>query len=368
MRKIMYRYITMIVVITLLVSCAPKGEQEETSEYERYRGSFFDTFDTVVTVVGFTETEEEFQGYMDTIEQRFQQLHKLYDKYNDYEGINNIKTINDHAGKEPVKVNKEIIDLIKFSKEWYEKSLGKTNIAMGSVLEIWHDYRERGEYDPLNAEIPPMEMLQEAAKHMDINNVIVDEQNSTVYLADEKMRLDVGGVAKGYATELVAQEMMAAGFESVIISAGGNVRAVGKPLDGVRKRWGVGIQNPDKFVALDEENLLDTVFVNNLSVVSSGDYQRYYIVDGQLYHHIIDPDTLMPESYYRAVTVVTENSGLADFLSKPVFLLPLEESRAFVESIDGMEALWVLPDGTIEATDGLQKIMKSHGASATDAE
>lgn len=347
-----------ILLLSLFVGCQMKKE----SEYSKYNDSFFDTFDTLTQVVGYTKSDQEFRRYFDMIHGRFQELHKLYDIYADYEGINNIKTINDNAGIKPVKVNKEIIDLILFAKDWYKRTGGRTNIAMGSVLRIWHEYRSEGIDDPDNARLPTMEELREAAKHTDIDKVIVDTANSTVYLEDKRMSLDVGALAKGFATEIAAKEAIAEGFTSGMISAGGNVRILGKPLDGVRERWGIGIQNPDKAIITEEQNLLDTIFLNDSSVVSSGDYQRYYVVNGRVYHHIVDPQTLMPAEYFRAVTVVTEDAGAADFLSTTVFLLPYEQSRALVDSLEGVEALWVMPDGKIEATTGMENIMKSKGA------
>ncbi|MBA1335428.1 MAG: FAD:protein FMN transferase [Firmicutes bacterium] len=359
MRRLTAKFIVVLLLALLLTGC----QTEPKNEYSKYSESFFDTFDTLVNVVAYTKSEQEFNAYFQEIHARFQELHKMYDIYNDYEGINNIKTINDNAGIKPVKVDREIIDLILFAKEWYKRTDGQTNIAMGSVLRIWHEYREQGLYDPPNAKLPPMEDLLDAAKHTDIDKVIVDEENSTVYLADKRMSLDVGAVAKGYAVETVAKEVMAQGLESGIINAGGNIRVIGKPLDGIRERWGIGIQNPDKsIISNNDDNLLDTVFVNNASVVSSGDYQRYYIVDGKLVHHLIDPKTLMPGEYYSAVTIVTEDSGLADLLSTAVFLMPYEQGRALVDSLDGVEAVWVMHDGKTEATDGMKKIMKSNGA------
>jgi thiamine biosynthesis lipoprotein len=194
-----------VIVLTILIASLLSGCQTERKEYTRYNDNFFGAFDTITQVLGYTKTEDEFNSYVKKIESRFQELHKLYDIYSDYEGINNIKTINDNAGIEPVKVDKQIIDLIKFSKEWYNRTGGKTNIAMGSVLRIWHDYREEADRNPANAKIPPMEELLEASEHTDIDRVIVDEENSTVYLDDEKMRLDVGAVAKGYAVEVVIE-------------------------------------------------------------------------------------------------------------------------------------------------------------------
>jgi thiamine biosynthesis lipoprotein len=356
-----------LMILLLIISVFTGCKKTPKSEYVKFSQSFYDTFDTIVNVVAYAKSEEEFVGYMGKIQTRFEELHKLYDIYNEYEGINNIKTINDNAGIKPVKVDKDIIDLIQFSKEWNKRTDGRTNIAMGAVLRIWHDYRTEGKDDPENAKLPPMSKLKDAVKYTDINKVIVDEKNSTVYLSEKEMSLDVGSIAKGYATEVVADEIMAQGLQSGIINAGGNVRVLGKPIDGIRERWGIALQDPDKALLSDEDNTLDTVFLNNASVVSSGDYQRYYIVNGEVYHHLIDPETLMPGNYYRAVTIIVEDSGLADFLSTTVFLLPYEQSRALVESLDNVEAMWVMKDGKIEVTDGMKKIMKSYGATGAKA-
>lgn len=361
MKKIIPIILIGILLIGVLAGC------EKKPEYTKYSDNFFDVFDTVTQIVGFTKTEEEFDEYVEQIHNRLLELHQLYDKYNTYEGVNNVKTINDNAGVQPIKVEKELLDLILFSKEKYEIIGTETNIAMGAVLRIWSEYRAEAQDDPDNAKIPPMEDLVDASEHTDINKIIVDIENSTVYLEDPRMSLDVGAVAKGFATELVAKEIEAAGFKSGIISAGGNIRTIGKPLDDIRERWGIGIQNPDGFISNSESDVLETVFINNGSVVTSGDYQRYYMVGDKVIHHLIDPKTLMPGDYYRAVSIVTPDSGMADFLSTVIFLLPYEESKALVESMDGVDALWVFKDGTIESTDGMKQIMKSQGATGAKA-
>lgn len=354
MRKLRTGLLLLLVLLFLLTGC-----RFTQQEYQKYSDSFFDTFDTIVQVVAYARSEEEFNAYFEKIHARFQKLHKLYDIYNGYPGLNNIKTINDNAGIRPVKVDREIIDLLLFAKEWYFRTGGKTNVALGPVLRIWHDYRTEGIDDPEHARLPPLQELREAAKHTDINKVIIDTTESTVYLAEKGMRLDVGAVAKGFATELVAREMQAAGMKSGLISAGGNVRAIGKPLDGLREYWSIGIHDPTKPILSDEPGILTTVQVNDAAVVTSGDYQRYYIVDGKVMHHLVDPETLMPANYYRAVTVVAKDSALADFLSTTAFLMPYKESRALIDGLDGAEALWIMPDGRVEATEGMKKIMKN---------
>jgi len=331
----------------------------------KYTYEFFDTFNTVVQFMGYAENEEQFDEMAKKGQARFEELHKLYDIYNDYEGINNIKTINDNAGVRPVEVKQEIIDLLLFSKEWYTKTNGAVNVALGPVLFIWHQYREEGISDPENAKVPDIEQLKKASLKTDITKVEIDTSKNTVFLREPGMRLDVGAVAKGYATEIVARELSEAGYNSFIISAGGNVRTVGKPMDGVRNKWGIGIQDPDKNAKLPDTPPLDIAFVTETSVVSSGDYERYYEVNGQRYHHLIDPTTLMPARHYRAITIVTKDSGIADALSTAVFLLPYEKSRALVESIEGVEALWVMPDRSIEVTDNLKKALKDMGGATS---
>ena len=184
--------------------------------------------------MGYAENETQFDELSKKGQSRFHELNKLYDIYNDYDGINNIKTINDNAGVKPIAVRQEIIDLLIFSKEWYSKTNGTVNIALGPMLSIWHQYREEGISNPASARIPDIELLKIAALKTDIAKVEIDPSNKTVFLSQPGMSLDVGAVAKGFATEIVAMELYNSGFTSFIIDSGGNVRTVGKPLDGTR--------------------------------------------------------------------------------------------------------------------------------------
>lgn len=320
----------------------------------KYEGSFLFLFNTITEVVAYAKNEDEFREFANFIHDELEVYHKLYDIYNSYEGINNLKTINDNAGIKPVKVDKKIIDLLKISVKAYELSEGKVNIGLGAVLEIWHDYRTQGIDDPLNAQLPPMELLEEANKHTDLNNLIIDEANSTVYLQDSRMRLDVGAIAKGYAAECVVQAAKEKGYTDFLLSVGGNVRAVGGK-DKEKIPWSVGIQNPDKE---SEQYSLYTLALKDLSLVSSGNYERYYTVNGKIYHHIIDPETLMPAEYFTAVSIVCEDSGMADMLSTAIYCMPFEEGLAFIESLDNTEALWVFPDKTLKYSSGFEALIK----------
>ncbi|MBC8535086.1 FAD:protein FMN transferase [Feifania hominis] len=327
-----------------LGGCAPNTEQPE-----RYQAQFLSLFDTLTTVVGYADTEEDFTAQAAAVRDALQVYHELYDIYNTYEGLTNLKVVNDTAALAPVQVDKRIMDLLVEAKEMYAETDGRVNIAMGSVLSVWHDYRDAGINDPESAELPPMELLREAAQHTDLNDLILDEQALTVYFADPGLKLDVGAIAKGYAVERVADELSAAGITSLLLSVGGNVRAIGAKGD---EPWSVGIQDPDG------EGLLCSVEAIDTSVVTSGVYQRYYTVDGRQYHHIIDPDTLMPSEYYLSVSVVYADSGQADALSTALFNLSLERGRALIESLPDAYAIWVLPDGSIEYSAGFERLAK----------
>ncbi len=344
------KIISFIIVLMLTIGLSGCGEKK----MNRYESEFLELFDTATMIVGYAESKEQFTEYSQLIYDNLKMYHEMYDIYNNYDGINNINTINDNAGVKPVKVDKKIIELLKFSKEAYKLTKGKTNVAFGSVLKLWHDYRTEGIDNPENASLPPYELLKEASLHTDINNVIIDEENSTVFLKDPDMSLDVGAVAKGYATEQVSRIAREQGLKSAIISVGGNVRTIGKRADS-DTQWNVGIQNPD---TESENKIIKTVNLSDTSLVTSGDYERYYTVSGKEYNHIINPETLYPAEYFASVTIVCEDSGLADALSTAAFCMTLEEGKKLINSIPKTEAMWIYNDGKTEYSEHFEDIIK----------
>ena len=355
--KRLYAVCLILILCLSLTGCASSNQA-----YEKYTKTFFGTFDTVITIQGFSQSKEAFDKAADQAESLFQTYHRLYDNFHPYEGLNNVYTLNQEASKAPVVVDKALFELIKFCKDHYEQTLGKNNIALGSVLSLWHDARSDSISEPEKAYLPDPERLKRAAIHTDINDIVLNEADMSVFFADPELSIDLGAVAKGYATELVAQEMLKSEVTSFYINAGGNVRLGSGPMDG-RDNWGVAIQDPDKSVFGDvNSDLMDVLFLHNASVVTSGDYQRYFVYEGKRYHHLISPDTLMPTDYMRSVTIITEDSGWADLLSTVVFLLPYEEGRALVESMDGVEAVWILNDRSVQMTEGIKEKARSLGA------
>ena len=340
----MKRMICLVLVGLLLCGCAP---QTPTAERKVYEASFLNLFDTVTVIKGAADSQEEFSEITQSIHDQLQEYHQLFDIYHDYDGINNLKTVNEMAGQTPVEVDKRIIELLLDCKEYYALTGGMVNVAMGSVLKLWHYARNDGIDDPQNAEVPDMDQLLDAARHTDMDAVVIDEEKSTVYIADPDVQLDVGAIAKGWSVQRVVETAP----KGLLISVGGNVCATGpKNEDGMP--WVIGVQNPS------EDSYLHTLFVDNECVVTSGDYQRYYVVDGKVYHHIIDPDTLLPGTRWRSVSIVCADSGLADALSTALFLLPLEDGMQLAEKCDA-EAMWVDAEGNQYYTPDFNALIRT---------
>lgn len=337
----MKRILTLCLVLSLLLGGCSFGQTQK-----QYTATFLTLFDTVTTIVGYGTSEEDFKQQAQQIYDELTLYHELFDVYHEYEGLNNIKTINDQAGVAAVKVDEVILAFLQDCKEYYNLTEEKVNVAMGSVLRLWHDARTEGTADPENAKLPDMEALKKAAEHCSMDCVLIDPEASTVYITDSEASLDVGAVAKGWSVQRVAENAP----KGMLISVGGNVCATG-PKEG-KNPWVIGIQNPD-----GGDNL-HTLYVDQEAVVTSGDYQRSYTVDGKSYHHIIDPETLMPSAYWRSVSVVGEDSGLADALSTALFLLPLEEGKKLAEACS-VSVLWVDLDGQEFMTDGFKKILRT---------
>lgn len=339
MRKFTAKIISLAMLLSLalgvLPSCADEKLVSETS---------LEWFDTVTTV---SAPKSDFEDIWKISSEVLTYYDKLFDIYNEYEGINNLCTVNKNAGKSPTRVASEIIELLEYSKEMYTLTGGKVNIAMGSVLSIWHSYRDAGLRDPENASLPPKDMLVEASKHTDINAIELNEEVLEVYISDEKISLDVGAVAKGFAVEKLAKRLENEGFTSVLISAGGNVRAVGSKTGD--KLWTVAVTDPG-----GGNDYPAVVGISDMSVVTSGSYQRFYTVSGKDYHHIIDPDILMPSEYFTSVTVCIRDSALADVLSTALFLVDEKEGRELCKSV-GAQAFWIYSDGKTSATAGFPK-------------
>ncbi len=338
----------MIMIGAVLILCGCTAPAPKPLPQKQYTATFLELFDTVTTMVGKAESKEAFELRVQPVKEALEYYHKLFDIYHEYDGLVNLKTVNDKAAISPVVVDTAILDLLEDCKAYYDATDGTFNAAMGSVLSLWHDAREYGFNDPENAYLPDDAALKEAAGHADPKNIIIDRESSTVFFADPDLTVDVGGIAKGWSVERIRDIIP----EGVLVSVGGNVYAVGpKDLDGTP--WAVGIQNPD-----GTKDYLHILNIHGGSVVTSGDYQRAYMVDGKRYHHIIDPRTLYPSDTWTSVTVLCKDSGLADVLSTALFVSSREQGQPLLDTY-GAYAMWVDTDQNTYYSPGFQDYIRN---------
>ncbi len=304
---------------------------------ERFRYTWYDAFDTAVTLTAYAADEAAFSRGAEAFEAELFRLHAIFDRYAPHEGVQGLYALN-AAGGEWVEVEPELYGLLEQLQAW---GAGETfNPALGGVIDVWAQAREAGV-------LPDGGALEAAAMHADFSALELSDGRAR--LTDPETVIDLGASAKGYATQLL-RETAAAYFDCFLIDAGGNVLC-GPAPEGESAVWRVGVAAPDG------EGLALTLGIADMSVVTSGDDQRYYVVDGVRYHHIIDPATLYPARNMRQATVITYDSGYADYLSTLLFLLPLDEALETAEVLEGVEAVFIANDGTLQMTSGAKGLM-----------
>ncbi|MBQ3012262.1 MAG: FAD:protein FMN transferase [Clostridia bacterium] len=347
--KLIKTLLCLFMVLGLLVVMT--GCPETANKAEPKGMVYFTFFDTVSYIYSYkVETNEQFGKNCEGVSEILEEYHRLFDIYHEYSGVVNLCTLNKNAGGEPMVVDEKLIDFLLYAEELYTLTGGEMNIMMGAVLRPWHDCREAAGTDPSSASIPNEDKLSEAAEHVDFSLLEIDEQNLTVRITDPEASIDVGALGKGYATEKAAQYLIENGVSSYVLNIGGNIRIIGQKPDG--SGWLTGIKNP-----FDPESYAKRITISDVSCVTSGIYERYFVVDGSRYHHVIDKDTLMPSEHFASVTVITSDSGLADALSTALFCMSYEDGLALVQSIGGVEVFWVANDGTQYMTEGFAALV-----------
>lgn len=241
------------------------------------------------------------------------------------------------AGGAPVEVDPETVALLKRAVQYSELSGGVFDVTVGALTDLWDVLGE-------NPHIPSPEDIEKARTTVDYRNIVLG--GNTVALKNPDARLDLGGIAKGYIADRVRDLLVSRGVGSAIINLGGNVLVVGSRPDG--EPWTVGIQAP--FEA--EGQYVGTVRVRDKSVVTSGIYRRYFVLDGVLYTHIIDPRTGWPvDNELASVTIISDRSHDGDGLASACLLLGTEKGKALIESLEGVSAIFVGKDGSVLLTE-----------------
>ncbi|MBR2743623.1 MAG: FAD:protein FMN transferase [Clostridia bacterium] len=319
------------VIIVLLVFSGCSGQKSGGEEYRRE----FYSMDTVVVIripSGAGISSEQAEAAFDAAETAFEDIAARVTRFpntDSEKAASEVWAVNENAGVAPVHVSDDVWNLIATSLHYGEITGGKFNIVMGAMSDLWgfstQEYR-----------VPSDEEIKETLALCSLSDVVLNEDEHTVYLKKPGMKMDLGAAAKGYATDVMAQALKSAGIKSAIIDAGGNICAIGTKPDG--SDWSVGIQHPR-----DASDIAGRVDVCDEFVVSSGDYQRYFEVDGVRYCHIFDPDTGYPVRGASASAVIWKDGMTADILSTSIMLLGEDDAAMFaLYNPEFSDLSWVL--------------------------
>lgn len=321
-------------------------------------------FDTIISLKIYVDSS--FDEDLDTIFAEFQNLamtyHRYFDKYNPYGGINNVYTINHTNG--PVVVDVLLYEAIKYAKEHEDiVTDGENllfNLALQPVLRIWNEARNHEDciYDLMSGTdyCPvPNQSLLDRTFNIDSNDIIFDDDNLSIDFAKENMGIDLGGFGKGYISEVIIEYLSQYDLNYILNLGNSNVYANGSnPLndEGV---YNIALTTP--FAEAGDPFYYAIVqLTDGLNLVSSGNYQRYFknvndYSDQTLYHHIIDPRTNYPGGSSISLTILCDNGAIGDILSTAIYLLSVEEGLEYVNSIEGLEALWYLGKDNVVMSD-----------------
>ena len=228
--------------------------------------------------------------------------------------------INENAGIQPVVVPKEVFDLIFRCQMISKMTQGAFDISYGSIdKKFWN-------FDLNMTSLPDKDLAKKAVELINYENIILNETDKTVFLKNKGMRIGFGGIGKGYAAECAKKIIQQNGIESGIVNAAGDLSAWGDQENG--EAWTIGIADPNK-----KESVFSTFNITNTSVATSGNYEKFVIIDGKKYSHTIDPKTGYPISGIKSVTIIAENAEIADALATPVTVMGIEVGLNFINQI-----------------------------------
>ena len=323
-KKRIYIVILVLVLISLVLLLIDKNT------YKEYSKNYF-YMDTYINIkINSTKSKKEIDNIFNDIDYLYSSYHKLTSRYDKYDGIINVYYLNEILdNNEEIEIDKRLSDIIDIGILYYDKTNGLFNIASGNLTSIWKAFIDNCDELPSNLDV-----------NINIDDIVLDGNK---YIKYNDVKLDLGAISKGYVTELVGKYLEDNNIDSYIINAGGNVK-VGKAYN--KDSYVVGITNPD-----NKNDIFTKVNVNNLSIVTSGNYQRYCSFNDKIYGHIINPYTKLPSDYMKSVTVISSSSLLADIYSTYLYLLPVEDGMKIVNSTSDIEAIWYIDSDKIVRSD-----------------
>jgi thiamine biosynthesis lipoprotein len=236
--------------------------------------------------------------------------------------------VNKNAGIAPVKVDQEVFDLIQRSKRLSDITQGAFDITYGSVdKKLWN-------FDKTMTSLPDTQLARQSVHLINYRNIILDEKNCTVFLKEKGMRIGFGGIGKGYAAERAKIILQQKGVKSGIVNAAGDLTAWGLQPNG--EEWTIGIADPDT-----TRHPFSYFSITDMAVATSGNYEKFVMIDGKKYSHTIDPKTGLPVTGIKSVTIISPNAEIADAMATPVMIMGINVGLDLVNQVKGLACIIV---------------------------
>lgn len=342
MKKMKKWLIALTALIALALSLAACKQQAKPKAAPVIQTPYKDTQFLMGTVVNLSVYNK---GKESALDDGFARIEQLAKEITVNQKGSEVDAVNKQAGIKPVKVTKSVYALIKYAKAYSERSNGSFDLAIGPVTQLWHigfsDARK-----PAQSEIDAVLPL------VHYQDVVLNDKQQTVYLKKKGMQLDLGGIAKGFIADEVVKVFKKDGVNTAIIDLGGNIFVMGHSPKAKNRPWTVGIQDPKA----SRGTSIGTVPAANITVVTSGIYERHLVVDGHNYSHLMNPKTGYPfENNLAGVSIITKKSVDGDALSTATFDKGLKDGMAFIEKQKDAEAIFITKDKKVYVSSGLKK-------------
>lgn len=287
------------------------------------------------TMISISLWEDNTSAFSE-IELLYETYHNLTSRY-DYLDLINVYYINNVLEiNEIVTIDNRLYDILSYAKEVYELTSKNVNIALGNVIDVWSSHK-------LDNTLPTYDELSTSGS-VELDDLILLDNNQIMKLSD--ISLDLGSISKGYTTELIKDILKKYEIDIYLINAGGNV-LVGNHYD--NDLYKIGLENPE-----DNLDIYKILNLENKAVVTSGSYERNYEYNGVIYHHIIDNETYFPMNYFKGVTVIADDSALADVLSTYLFSISYEDGLEYISTLENdIDIIWFIDNDNIKITEGI---------------
>jgi thiamine biosynthesis lipoprotein len=292
------------------------------------------------TIVSITVSSDSEQKAKTAIDRAFKELERLERLLNYYSEDSEVSLINKNAGIKPVKVSKETIEIIDKAIYVSENTDGAFDITVGPVIALW-DFQKKA--------LPDDRIIKEKLKLVGYKNIVINKDDSTVFIKKKGAEVNLGGIIKGYAADKAVEVLKNSNIKSGIVAIAGDIKTFGTGPDG--KFWKLGIQNPRQKGKNDE--ILATVELSDIAISTSGDYVRFFIKDGKRYHHLLNPKTGYPAYGCQSITIIAKDSVLADGFATGIFIVGPQKGMDIIKR-SGFDGVIVDKDGKIHVTKGIK--------------